>query len=67
MKTIKDVIVFDEKEIKEAIISQLYKRKPELRPLGTDIKQPDPIVEFIIGSKNGIQVHISDADTLCEG
>lgn len=59
----------NESEIKEAILSLLYKQKPSLRPSNIDARLVDPVVDFII-NKNGVEAKIeinptSVCDDIC--
>lgn len=62
MKTINGQVVhINEDEIKEAILSLLYKQKPDIRPSGTESRPQDPAVEFIIG-RRGIEARVEIID-----
>ena len=62
MRTVNGTIIYiEEEEIKEAILSLLYKQKPDIRPLGLDHRQQDPTVEFTI-NKAGIEARVEIID-----
>lgn len=53
MKVIKGTCIqVTEEEIKDAILSLLYKQKPDLRPAGMS-RPNDPTIEFVVG-KEGV-------------
>lgn len=48
------VVRVKQDEIEEAILSLVFKKKPELRPSGMDASEPPPEVSFRINEKAGV-------------
>ncbi|RKX64111.1 MAG: hypothetical protein DRP42_07005 [Tenericutes bacterium] len=52
------VLKVNQSEIEEAILNLVFKRKPDLRPNGTDPSEPPPQIAFQISEKTGVMATI---------
>jgi hypothetical protein len=52
------VLKLDQAEIEEAILNLAFKRKPDLRPSGTDPSEKSPQVSFQMSTRAGITATI---------